>query len=219
MNFLKDRPYYWLFGILALIGLVADQASKYVVFAKLYPADEHEWETKFEVIPDAFALRTTYLHGSHAADQPLSFLRTISGVRMPHLNRGALFGIGNHESETEGWNNFFAVVSLSAAVFILFWASRPNVAQDRFLNIALGLILGGTLGNLYDRVVFGGVRDFLHWYAGYNWPDFNIADSCLVCGACILFVHSFFVRDKEEEPAKAMAGATDTAATLPTYSA
>ena len=216
MKFPTQRPYLWLFALLAVVGFGADQASKYVVFAKLYPVDDREHTCDFHVIPDAFSLRTNYTWDVDPGDQPLSFLRTISGVRLPHLNRGALFGIGNSESAAEGWNNFFAVVSLSAAVFILFWASRTNVAHDRFLNVALGLILGGTLGNLYDRVVFGGVRDFLHWYAGYSWPDFNIADSCLVCGAGVLFVHSFFVRDKEDEPAKAAAPAVDAAASLPT---
>ena len=47
---------------------------------------------------------------------------------------------------------------------------------------ALGLILGGTLGNLYDRVVYDGVRDFIDWhYHDLEWPVFNIADCCLVC--------------------------------------
>jgi len=213
MSFLKDRPYYVMFAILALVGFVADQASKYIVFAKLYPASDNEYSCDYVLIPDAFNLHTNYTNRDHQPDHHFYSLQTISGVRVPHLNRGALFGIGNHESAQEGWNNFFAVVSLSAALFILFWASRPNIAQDRYLNIALGLILGGTLGNLYDRVVFGGVRDFLHWYAGYSWPDFNIADSCLVCGACILFVHSLFVREKEDEPAKATTAAVE--ATVP----
>lgn len=215
MNFLKDRPYYWIFAILALVGFVSDQASKYIVFATLYPADD-SWCEECHVIPGAFSLKTNYTPIVDKGDHPLSFLRTISGERIPHLNRGALFGIGNSEEAENGWNNFFAVISLLAACFILFWATRPSVAHDRFLNIALGLILGGTLGNLYDRVVFGGVRDFLHWYAGYSWPDFNIADSCLVSGACILFVHSFFVRDKDDEPAKATTTAAETPATVPT---
>ena len=216
MNFLKDRPYYWLFGLLAIVGLATDQASKYIVFAKLYPNDT-EIVTSSEVIPGAFSLRTNYTFEKEPVDHPLSFLRTVSGERLPHLNRGALFGIGNSEEAAEGWNNFFGVISLLAAVFIFFWAARRTVAHDRFLNIALGLILGGTLGNLYDRVVFGGVRDFLHWYAGYSWPDFNIADSCLVCGAGILLVHSFFVREKDDETAKTPV--VPAPATLPAHGA
>ena len=56
---------------------------------------------------------------------------------------------------------------------------------------ALGLILAGTLGNLYDRVVFNGVRDFLHWNYLFDWPVFNVADCCLVCGACLLLLQAF----------------------------
>jgi lipoprotein signal peptidase len=104
-----------------------------------------------------------------------------------------------------------------AASFILVWALRPMVAQDRFLSVALGLILGGTLGNLYDRMIFGGVRDFLHCYYGTHvWPDFNIADCCLVCGAGVLLVHSFFIADKKDEPATNAEPVSSIQATAPT---
>ncbi len=59
---------------------------------------------------------------------------------------------------------------------------------------ALGLILGGTLGNLYDRIVFSGVRDFLWWHKYVDWPVFNIADCCLVCGAALLLIEAFFTK-------------------------
>jgi signal peptidase II len=196
MNAALQRPYLWLVGLMALVGLAADQASKYIVFAKLYAGDH-----RYEVVPGYFDLCVLYTGKADAGDQPLSFLRTISTDRLPHVNRGALFGIGNAE-DGPGWNTFFACISVAAAIFIVFWVSRPAVAQDRFLCLALGLILAGTLGNLYDRIVFGGVRDFLHCYYGERvWPDFNIADCCLVCGACTLLVHSFFVSEKTTEPA------------------
>ncbi|MSQ93240.1 MAG: signal peptidase II [Gemmataceae bacterium] len=205
------RPFLWLFATLAVVGLVADQASKYVVFAKLYPADT-EWETKVEVIPGYFELRTAYTHQRDPGDDVLSFLRT---DRLPHVNRGALFGIGNGDPESGGMNGFFAIVSVLAACFIVIWAMRPSVAHDRFLCLALGLILGGTLGNLYDRVVFGGVRDFLHcYYDTHPWPDFNIADACLVCGAGTLLVHSFFVT----EPVKAEPSVTQAPVPMQTTS-
>jgi signal peptidase II len=200
MKFSTERPYLWLFALLAIVGFVADQTSKYVVFAKLYPS-ESESLSKIDVIPGAFALRTFHMSDRDTGDGPFAFLRTISGDRIPHVNRGALFGIGNADAESGGWNTLFLLVSVLAACFVFFWASRPSVASDRFLCIALGLILGGTLGNLYDRVVFGGVRDFLHcYYDRHIWPDFNIADCCLVCGAGVLLVHSFFV--SETQPAK-----------------
>jgi lipoprotein signal peptidase len=67
------------------------------------------------------------------------------------------------------------------------------------LCAALGLILAGTLGNLYDRVLFGGVRDFLHWYRYFNWPVFNLADSCLVVGAGLLLAHAFLTAEQAAE--------------------
>lgn len=225
MKFSTERPYLWLFAILALVGFVADQASKYVVFAKLYPG-EREQVTLVDVVPDAFALRTFYSPEKDPGDERLSFLRTLSGERLPHVNKGALFGFGNTREEAEnggflstivgfirnvlsifedaegGLNTLFAGISVVAACFIVFWVARPMVAQDRYLCFALGLILAGTLGNLYDRIVFAGVRDFLHWYYRFIWPDFNVADCCLVCGAGVLLVHSFFVKDPAAEPAK-----------------
>ena len=192
MKFSTERPYLWLFATLAILGFIADQASKYVVFAKLDPSTPI-----YEVIPNYFDLRTNYTAEPFSSDSPLHFLRTISSDRVPHVNQGALFGLG------AGWNTLFTIISLAAAVFIIFWSSRPNVARDRFLCIALGLILAGTLGNLYDRLVFGGVRDFLHcYYETHIWPDFNVADCCLVVGALSLLTHSFFVKDPSAEPAK-----------------
>ncbi len=57
--------------------------------------------------------------------------------------------------------------------------------------MALGLILSGTLGNLFDRVVFNGGRDFLYFY-WIEWPVFNVADCCLVCGAFLLLAQAFW---------------------------
>lgn len=209
MNAATTRPYLWLFGILAIVGLVADQTSKYVVFTKLYPA-EAESETVVPVIHGLFSLRTMYTFTVDPGDQTLSRLRTVSGERLPHVNKGALFGIGN---DGDGLNHVFAIISVLAAGFIVFWASRPSVASDRFLCLALGLILGGTLGNFYDRIVFGGVRDFLHcYYESHVWPDFNIADCCLVCGAGVLLVHSFLVTEPAKQPEPAPALQTTTPA-------
>jgi lipoprotein signal peptidase len=85
----------------------------------------------------------------------------------------------------------FASVCFLAAGAITFWITRPGSGQDRWLCVALGLICAGTIGNFYDRVVFGGVRDFLHFYA-IRWPVFNIADCCLVVGAGILLIQAVF---------------------------
>jgi signal peptidase II len=108
------------------------------------------------------------------------------------VNPGALFGLRLGVADDSVWlaNTVFAVVSILAAIAITYWSLCPSTGRDRFLCAALGLILGGTLGNLYDRLVFHGVRDFLHFY-WFEFPVFNIADSCLVCGAFLLLVQAF----------------------------
>ena len=105
------------------------------------------------------------------------------------MNQGALFGLGREHATFANWT--FAVVSLLAAAAIVYWSFRPSAARDLWVCMALGLILAGTLGNLYDRVVFNGVRDFLHWNYLFDWPVFNVADSCLVCGAGLLLLQAF----------------------------
>jgi lipoprotein signal peptidase len=213
----SQRPYLALFVVLAALGFVADQASKYGIFTYLYTEELRPDPPHINVVTGVFRLEASHTHVRpdwtltvhRDPGGPLSFLRTISGECLPHVNRGALFGIGN-SADGGGMNHVFALISIVAAIFILIWAARPPVAQDWLMSMALGLILGGTLGNLYDRLVFSGVRDFLHWYYWYDWPVFNIADCCLVCGAAVLMVHSFFVADKTTEPAANESGTPGT---------
>ena len=175
--------YRLLLWTLAFAGLVADQASKYSVFASLQSAEGY----RRVVIPEVFDLVADRGH-------------TTDGKEALHVNQGALFGW------LQAWgvhaNTGFAMVSLLAALVIIFWGSLRSTAGDRTLCISLGLILGGTLGNLYDRVFFGGVRDFLHWHWGVNWPVFNVADCCLVIGAGLLLFQAFRPQARSEEETK-----------------
>jgi lipoprotein signal peptidase len=125
-------------------------------------------------------------------------LQTWSAPDLPRVNHGALFGLGNDKKEDA--NRIFAVISVVAALAIIVWTSRRAAAADRWLCAALGLILGGTVGNLFDRLVFGGVRDFLYFYY-VNWPVFNVADCALVCGAILLLFQALFVPSKKPEAA------------------
>ena len=120
----------------------------------------------------------------------------------PHVNHGALFGLfRDHKTYA---NLGFALISLLAAVGIVAWSWHQGTARDAWLMASLGLILAGTLGNLYDRLLFNGVRDFLHWNYLFDWPVFNIADCCLVAGAAMLVLQAFLMPhsagDKKEEP-------------------
>jgi hypothetical protein len=104
----------------------------------------------------------------------------------------------------------FAVISLVAAAGIGWWSMTSATVKDRWLCVALGLILAGTLGNLYDRLVFNGVRDFLHWDFLYNWPVFNLADCCLVFGAGLLIIQAFGKQNaKDTTPAPKEPGTTN----------
>ena len=113
------------------------------------------------------------------------------------VNTGALFGVGS------GLGRLFAVLSVLAAIAILVWLFYSGAARDRWLNAALGCVLAGIAGNLYDRLGLwhqphlpdawqSAVRDWiLLRYGAHTWPNFNIADSLLVSGAAILAWHSF----------------------------
>lgn len=181
------KSYGWLFWSLAVVGFTFDQASKYGVF---YHLDNGQVQNSLTIIPDVFSFSTRYVTDREAGQGLLPLLRSLNSERLPGVNHGALFGWGTNW----GWdaNSFFAVVSVAAALAIAFWSTRRNTREDWFLSLALGLILAGTLGNLYDRLVFGGVRDFLHWYYLIDWPVFNFADCCLVCGAGALLLQAFF---------------------------
>jgi lipoprotein signal peptidase len=121
---------------------------------------------------------------------------------MPRVNQGALFGMGQGYAYLA--NYIFAGVSLLAAGAIIAWSMRPSASRDKVLCFSLGLILAGTLGNLYDRLVFHGVRDFLyfHWF---EWPVFNIADCCLVCGVIVLTLQALFHAQPETSQESDMA--------------
>jgi signal peptidase II len=79
----------------------------------------------------------------------------------------------------------FSTVAMLVVCYLL-WKSA---AKFTCTGLALAFILGGAIGNLYDRILYGRVTDFLHFYIGnHMWPDFNVADSSIVCGAALLFL-------------------------------
>ncbi|RZI41261.1 lipoprotein signal peptidase [Herbaspirillum sp. HC18] len=100
-------------------------------------------------------------------------------------NKGAAFSFLAAES---GWQRyFFAGIAVAAVLFILYLLRRH--AGQRLFCWALALILGGAIGNLIDRVLYGYVIDFLDFYVGkWHWPAFNVADSAIVCGAALFIL-------------------------------
>lgn len=202
------RSYRWLLVICATVALAADQATKYQMFRTLYTPGHFQGDR--EVIPGWFRYTAQYDESAPPCDCSIGQLQTWSAPVMPRVNHGALFGLGGQHKG--GANNIFAAISILAAAGIIVWAARKGTKVDGWLCAALGLILGGTIGNLYDRIVFNGVRDFLHmyheidvwvWASKEGWPVFNVADVALVCGAIMLLIHAFFFpAERVEKPAE-----------------
>ncbi len=99
---------------------------------------------------------------------------------------------------------FFIGTTLIAVVLLVVFYRRLE-PEARLSPFALGMILGGALGNLIDRIVHTEVIDFLdvHLWSGYTWPTFNLADSFIVVGVCLLVAETFF---QPELPPESSAG-------------
>ena len=201
---MPERSFRVFLWSLALVGLTADQVSKYGVFSWLHGVETHSYAL-FQTAPESRTLAVVPLDPDPMLRmaQRGFFLEVAfeaepdaNGKPIPHVNHGALFGFGRDYKTLA--NGIFALISFFAAVAIVVWSSYRTTASDRWLCIALGLILAGTLGNFYDRIVFNGVRDFLHWNLWFDWPVFNIADCCLVGGAGLLLVQAFFAAETEK---------------------
>ena len=108
------------------------------------------------------------------------------------FNKGAAFSF---LAGASGWQTpVFAAISTVAAVVISVLIVRHS--GNRLLCAALALMLGGALGNLWDRLAWGHVVDFLDFHAaGWHWPAFNVADSAITIGAGLLILESFVRRD------------------------
>jgi len=98
-------------------------------------------------------------------------------------NRGAAFSL---LASAPGWQReLFIAIAVVASVWVVYLLRR--YPQQTLFCFALSLILGGAIGNVIDRVLFGAVIDFLDFHlGGYHWPAFNVADSAITCGAALL---------------------------------
>jgi signal peptidase II len=115
-------------------------------------------------------------------------------------NKGAAFGV--LAEATSEWRTFFLIgLSLVITGFIvsLLWQpSRGGLRDTLLLRSGLALVLGGAVGNLFDRIVLGGVTDFLEFYQGaWTFPAFNVADSAITVGAAFLIIDLWRNRRRE----------------------
>lgn len=126
-----------------------------------------------------------------AADTLLNYHRPVPLIPFFNLtlsyNSGAAFSFLGDASGWQRW--FFAVIALGVSGFLVHWLYQVG-GRDRWLALSLSLILGGAIGNLLDRLMYGYVVDFIHFYVGdWSFPIFNIADCAISIGAGLLIAH------------------------------
>lgn len=183
-----------LFLAVVFCGLGADLWTKTAVFRMLGMPNERE-PSIYWVIPNVLGFETA-------------------------LNQGALFGIG------QGFGLLFCAISILALLLILVWLFVFGYAKSLLWTCSLGMISAGILGNMVDRLGLHGlkwhytyenahemgkpvyaVRDWIVVMLGsYHWPNFNIADSLLVCGAILVCLATYFLETPEAESEKTEAG-------------
>lgn len=110
-------------------------------------------------------------------------------------NRGVSFGLFSSEAPwvQPAYAGFAALITL----FLAIWLRR---ADNRLLALALGLVIGGAIGNAIDRLQHGAVVDFLDFHAaGYHWPAFNIADSAITVGVIFVLIEGLFAGRRQSK--------------------
>jgi signal peptidase II len=118
-------------------------------------------------------------------------------------NPGAAFGLLASSPQAVRIFFFIGVALFAMGLIISFY--RQLAPGDRFAALSLGMILGGAMGNLIDRLRHGEVIDFLHFrlWGGYTWPDFNLADSFVVVGVIMLVIELLASEGESREQARA----------------
>ncbi|MEM6710764.1 MAG: signal peptidase II [Pseudomonadota bacterium] len=152
--------------LIAVIGLVIDQVTKWVVLA-------------------------TFLDGTLGRITVTPFFDLILV-----WNRGVSYGLFPAESQAQVW--FLVAIKVVITIGLLIWLFRNT---DRLTAIALGLLIGGAIGNTADRIVHGAVVDFVSLHAaGFHWYVFNLADVWVVAGVGLLLYDAFFDKRRLEAP-------------------
>lgn len=116
-------------------------------------------------------------------------------------NKGAAFSFLANESGWQRW--FFTAIAISVSAVLCVWLMKLK-ESEKWLAVALALVIGGALGNLYDRLAYGHVVDFIHLHWGNKYfPAFNIADSAISVGAVMLLIDSLiFQRNASSNTSK-----------------
>ncbi|WP_354688463.1 signal peptidase II [Aeromonas sp. 19NY04SH05-1] len=118
-------------------------------------------------------------------------------------NKGAAFSFLADQGGWQRW--FFAVLAFAICGLLIHWLRKQSVTE-RWSGIAYSLIIGGALGNVFDRLVLGHVVDFLDFYWGRaHWPAFNLADTFIFIGAAMIVLDGFRSSKGEQDEKKGAA--------------
>lgn len=105
------------------------------------------------------------------------------------FNTGISFSFFSSSTGSSHWALTLLVACIVSALIII-W--RFAASHTTLSHVAYGSIIGGAIGNFYDRIYFRGVIDFIHWSVGsFHWPTFNLADSFIVVGFCLLLIEAW----------------------------
>jgi len=112
-------------------------------------------------------------------------------------NRGAAFSF---LSSAGGWQRWvFAGIAIAVSIVLLVWTLQLK-DEERWLSVALPLIMGGALGNLHDRLTLGYVVDFIHaHWGGRYFPAFNVADAAITVGAIMMIIDALWLQPRREK--------------------
>ena len=172
--------------LVILLAFIADHYSKWVAFGYLFQKDASfdfpsfgEWIGYSASVPETFFLEPMFPHFN---------LVTV-------WNKGVSFGMMASDGGLGTW--LLAGLTLVISVFFLVWMVKADYTPLRY---ALALVIGGALANLWDRVRFGGVADFLDFYYGqWHYPAFNLADSFICVGIGFVVIDNLFLEPRRNK--------------------
>ena len=182
---------YFLLGVAIILGvIILDQYTKWLVMETLLRLNGQEtgfldWLTTQKKVEFFINEREPF--------KTLTLMPFLSFVMV--WNQGISFGIFN--SNSQGAPLLLIGMSLIISAMLVIWLALDH---RKTVAISLGLIIGGALANVVDRVRFNAVADFIDVHVqSYHWPAFNVADSCIVLGAGILMLTSLLDKERPNE--------------------
>jgi len=165
--------------LIAIIGIIADQISK------------------------AYILYGLKLAGAYQNGVPIvgNFNKSIELTDFFNIvlvwNHGVSFGMFNNGVGGGLQPLMLSIMTIAIVAVVIYMLKK---SKSKVEATAFGLVIGGALGNLIDRIIYGAVVDFLDFHvAGWHWPSFNVADSIILIGVLLLVFEGFFVKDGEHE--------------------